>query len=217
MHTRHAALFAIPAFLFASAASASEPRGPNRLYQPAPSGVSSVSTLLDAASLAHTGRTTSQHELLSAAARVAADVSPTPSVRVKKTESGKSMPAEKPIVLDPARLQEQAMALGGVASKTLPPAKRGTAYYQSERVAPGATDVFEISFKASEPAQVGVAGLGDADVDLRVFDESWNEICAATSDSAREYCSWVPATTGVFRIRVRNQGKTADDYVLVTN
>jgi len=208
------------------AAIASEAKGPNRLFQASASGVSPVSMLLDAASLANTGRT--NPELLLAAARASADANPNASTRVKKTEGAKAAAAEKPLSLDPAKLLEAAATaaqpfsslaehLVAVKKAGFPASKRAKTYFQTERVGAGATDIFEISFKGTEPAQVGIAGLGEGDIDLRVFDEQWNEICAATSDSSREYCSFVPATTGMFRIRVKNQGKAVEDYVLVTN
>lgn len=203
---------------------ASEPRGPNRLFQPSASGMSTVSQLLDAASLAHPTHATP--DTLVAAARLTAETNATASTRSKKTELGKSASVEKPLELDPAKLLDAAARnatadlakhIALVKGAGLPAGKRGKTYYQVERVAAGATDVFEISFKGGEPAQVGIAGLGEGDLDLRVFDEQWNEICAATSDSAREYCSWVPATTGMFRIRVKNQSKANEDYVFATN
>lgn len=213
---------------FARVSAASEAVGPNRLFQPAASGVSPVAQTLDAATLANEGR--SAPDLLVAAARVAAQASPSVSSRSKKTEGARSPAVEKPLELEPARLLEQAASAARAAGlsdlakhaaalqgKGLPAGKRGGAYHQTERVAAGATDVFEISFKAGEPAQVGIVGLGGADLDLRVFDEAWNDICGSTGDSSREYCSWVPATTGMFRIRVRNQGKAVEDYVLATN
>lgn len=218
--------FLAVALVVPSIAFASEARGPNRVFQAAASGVSPVSQALDAAALANAGR--GHADLLLAAARTAAQANATANTRSKKTEGGKSSAPEKPLALDPAALLEAAAAaapaksdLAKVVASTraagLPAGTRGKTYHQTERVASGATDVFEISFKASEPAQVGVAGLGEGDIDLRVFDEQWNEICASTSDSSREYCSFVPATTGMFRIRVKNQGKATEDYVLVTN
>lgn len=207
-------------------ALASEAKGPNRLFQQAAAGGSPVSLALDAATIANEGPFAA--DLFVAAARIAAKASPSASTRSKKTEGGKAASSAHPVELDPMKLLEK--AAGGAAAGSdlakhimslqaagLPAGKRGKTYHQTESVAGGATDVFEISFKAAEPAQVGVVGLGGSDLDLRVFDEAWNEICASTSDSAREYCSWVPATTGLFRVRVRNQGKAADDYVFVTN
>lgn len=220
-------LLPIALALLPLSALASEARGPNRVFQAAASGVSPVSQALDAAALANAGGR-GHAELLLAAARTAAQANPTASTRTKKTEGAKSSAPEKPLALDPAALLDAAAAAAPANSNLAkhvasakaagsPAGTRGKTYHQTERVAAGATDVFEISFKASEPAQVGVAGLGDGDIDLRVFDEQWNEICASTSDSSREYCSFVPATTGMFRIRVKNQGRTTEDYVLVTN
>lgn len=207
-------------------AAANEAKGPNRLFVPSATGISPVSQLLDAATLANAGRTAP--DLLIAAARLAAEASPTPGTRSKKTEGARAAGAPNALVLDPQKLLQQAAStapagsdlakyVANVQAIGLTPGKRGKTYPQTESVAPGATDIFEINFKANEAAQVGVVGLGGADLDLRVFDESWNEICASAGDSGREYCSWVPATTGMFRIRVRNQGKAPEDYVFATN
>lgn len=206
------------AFFIPLATWASEPRGPNRLFRAAPSGISAVSTLLDAATLATSRRSGADSDLLVAAAHLAAMANPAPSSRAKRTEGGKSVSATKPIVLDPAKLLEAAGRSPAPSNaKALPPATSGKTFHQSERVLAGATDVFEISFKGADPAQAGIVGLGGADLDLRVFDEAWNEICASTTDSNREYCSWIPATTGMFRIRVRNPSSSDEDYLLVTN
>ena len=72
-------------------------------------------------------------------------------------------------------------------------------------------------FKAGVVAEVALVGDGDTDLDLYIFDELGNEICASTGYADREYCRWTPRWEGLFRIEVRNKGPLWNQYSLTAN
>jgi hypothetical protein len=74
-----------------------------------------------------------------------------------------------------------------------------------------------VSFYGGELAEVGIVGDRDTDLDLYVYDQHGNVICQRTSAYDTEYCSWYPKWTGPFTIEVRNYGRVANRYVLLTN
>lgn len=78
-----------------------------------------------------------------------------------------------------------------------------------------ATDVFRVQFVAGEMAAVSIAGDGDTDLDLYVYDENGNEICRSVSTVDRETCRFRPRWTGYFRIEVRNLGNVYNRYRIV--
>lgn len=220
-----AALLSIPVLAFAS-----ETRGPNRAFRATGKPASSVERALDAASLAFVGRAGGPPELLVAAAKLAEMAAVQPTTRAKRTEGAEPAAAQAPLPLDYVKLLEEAAAAAqragfadlerhskAISARPLPPPAKARTFAQSERIAAGAADTFEIAFAGNELAQVGIAGAGAADLDLAVMDDRWNVVCASSSDTAREYCSWIPAATGTFRIRISNPGPATDDYVLVTN
>lgn len=210
-------------------ASASESRGPNRTVRATGKPDSPVALALEAASLAWVGRT-GHGELLLAAAKLSDMAVVEPTTRAKRTEGGEPAAAQAPLALDYVNLLGEAAAAAkragsadlekhvlSLRARPLPPRGKPRSFAQSERIAAGAADTFEIAFSGNELAQVGIAGAGAADLDLAVMDDRWNVICASSGDTANEYCSWIPAATGTFRIRITNPGPAADDYVLVTN
>jgi hypothetical protein len=80
-----------------------------------------------------------------------------------------------------------------------------------------AIDTFRpIVFRGGEPAEVGISGDGDSDLDLYVYDELGNLICRAESRSDYEICRWTPRWEGPFQIRVKNLG-VANYYRMWTN
>lgn len=85
------------------------------------------------------------------------------------------------------------------------------------RLPAGYRDTFTVAFFGGELAEVGIAGDGDADLDLRVLDENGNTICLETGYSDRIYCSFTPVWTGNFRIIVDNMGRIRNSYYLLTN
>jgi hypothetical protein len=89
---------------------------------------------------------------------------------------------------------------------------------QTDRIAAGGKHVFrDVEFQGGAAAAVYIEGDGDSNLDLLVFDELDNEICAGTGYSDRELCRWTPRWTGPFRIEVRNAGGVVNQYRLFTN
>jgi hypothetical protein len=86
-----------------------------------------------------------------------------------------------------------------------------------DTVQPGATDVYNVVFNAGQLAEAGIAGDGESDLDLFVYDENDHLVCRSTASTDREYCRWWPRWTGPFRIEIQNLGAAANLYRLATN
>jgi len=89
--------------------------------------------------------------------------------------------------------------------------------YTLERVLPGSTDVYRVSFRAGETARVMVSGDGDTDLDLYVYDENGNLIESDEDYSDDCVVSWVPRWTGLFVIKIHNRGGVYNQYEIATN
>jgi hypothetical protein len=85
------------------------------------------------------------------------------------------------------------------------------------RVRGYATHDYTTSFYGGELAEVGVDGDNDSDLDLYIYDQSGNPICASAHRGDAEYCAWYPKWTGPFLIRVVNRGKSSNVYWIGTN
>jgi hypothetical protein len=72
-------------------------------------------------------------------------------------------------------------------------------------------------FVRGQLAEAVLAGDGDTDVDIAIFDERGNRICSSTRSGDREYCSWTPAWTGNFTVRVTNYGSVYNDVAVLIN
>ena len=86
-----------------------------------------------------------------------------------------------------------------------------------DTVQPAGTDVYTVVFTGGQLAEAGVAGDGDSDLDLLVYDDNDHLVCRSAGSSDREYCRWWPRWTGTFRIEVQNLGTAANLYRLATN
>jgi hypothetical protein len=86
-----------------------------------------------------------------------------------------------------------------------------------DTVQPGATDVYSVVFNAGQLAEAGIAGDGESDLDLFVYDENDHLVCRSTASTDREYCRWWPRWTGPYRIEIQNLGAAANLYRLATN
>jgi hypothetical protein len=86
-----------------------------------------------------------------------------------------------------------------------------------DTVQPGGTAVYIVVFTGGQLAEAGVAGDGDSDLDLLVYDDDDHLVCRSAGSSDREYCRWWPRWTGAFRIEVQNLGTVANLYRLATN
>jgi len=78
-----------------------------------------------------------------------------------------------------------------------------------------ATDSFRYKFYASSRATVVVSGDGDTDLDLYIYDASGNLIVSDTDYSDDCVCTWTPAWTGAFTIKVKNRGNVYNHYTIV--
>lgn len=76
---------------------------------------------------------------------------------------------------------------------------------------------YDLKFWANELAEVIVIGDGDNDLDLYVYDGSGNLIASDTDYTDQCVCRWVPAWTGVFRLRIVNRGIVYSNYAIATN
>ena len=85
------------------------------------------------------------------------------------------------------------------------------------RVKARSSDIYRLSFRGGEKAELAIAGDNDTDLDIYVYDENGNAICSSTTTSDNEYCSWYPRWTGIFVIKVKNLGSVYNQYRLVTN
>ncbi len=89
--------------------------------------------------------------------------------------------------------------------------------YVVERVKAETTDVYRIRFNGGEDAIVGVSGDGDTDLDLYIYDENDNLIDSDVDYGDACLCTFRPAWTGYFTIKVKNRGNVYNRYELVTN
>lgn len=89
--------------------------------------------------------------------------------------------------------------------------------YASSYVNAGATDVYNVNFRAGETAIVTVSGDGDTDLDLYIYDSNDNLIDSDTDYSDDCICVWTPRWTGRFTIKIRNRGSVYNSYVIHTN
>ena len=76
---------------------------------------------------------------------------------------------------------------------------------------------YDVKFWANELAEVIVIGDGDNDLDLYVYDGNGNLIASDTDYTDQCVCRWVPAWTGVFRLRIVNRGAIYSDFAIATN
>ena len=81
----------------------------------------------------------------------------------------------------------------------------------------GKTDVYTITFRGGEKAEVAVIGDGDTDLDLYIYDENDNLITKDIDYGDDCYVSWTPSWTGEFTIKIKNLGDVYNRYVLITN
>lgn len=86
-----------------------------------------------------------------------------------------------------------------------------------DTVLPGGTDVYSVVYNGGQLAEAGIAGDGETDLDLFVYDENDHLVCRSAGSSDREYCRWWPRWTGPFRIEIQNLGAVANLYRIATN
>jgi len=82
----------------------------------------------------------------------------------------------------------------------------------------GGTDTYRpLDFTAGAYADVYVEGSGAADLNLYVRDAQGRLVCSDTDISAIAYCGWQPDRAQSFTVEVRNKGRSASAYKLMTN
>ncbi|MEM9684522.1 MAG: hypothetical protein AAF942_14715, partial [Pseudomonadota bacterium] len=208
------ALF-LACFLVTTGAAAKD--GPNIQPGAAGSDATAVERLASANELYAIGRSEGDPILVIAAARLAAGVPVQEIQRTAETIGGTPSKKEKSAgVPDLKSMIATARDLAGDnrtlnamiddVEATKPKGRlRGPGRAQSSVKANGTT-VFkgkDLVFRGGEVAEIAVMGDGDANLDLFVFDELNNQICASSRYADREYCRWTPRWTGPFRIEVR--------------
>lgn len=86
-----------------------------------------------------------------------------------------------------------------------------------DRVLGNRTDVFTIRFVAGERARVAVLGDGDTDLDLAVEDENGRVVYSDLDMTDSCAAEWTPAWTGIFKVKIINNGSIHNQYLLLTN
>jgi hypothetical protein len=81
----------------------------------------------------------------------------------------------------------------------------------------GGADVYTIVFRGGEAARVIVSGDGDTDLDLYIYDQFGNLITKDDDSSDDCVVGWTPRWTGKFTVKIVNQGRVHNHYVMVTN
>ena len=197
-------------------------------------GAAGVDTIAMAGDLAAWGRDNNNPAALAVAAQVLKSV-PTQAMKAdaakKQTEGPKAPDAKKKEAeATPESLLAEAKKMCGTDAARqqavatiakMTPAKtrggtRGPGKHK-DMVKPTSTDVYTITFRGGEVAEVGVKGDGDTDLDLFVYDENGNLIVSDTDKSDRCYVRWTPKWTGPFKIKIKNVGRVPNSYILMTN
>lgn len=80
-----------------------------------------------------------------------------------------------------------------------------------------AADRADLVFKGETPAVVYVQGPSSSDLDLYVYDEFNNLVCADEGVGNEAQCRWRPRWTGSFLVDVRNKQDQEIEYVLTAN
>lgn len=77
--------------------------------------------------------------------------------------------------------------------------------------------MFFCDFYAHQVAMVALVGDGDSDLDLFIYDQNMNLV---TEDAGYDFdclCTWTPAWTGRFYMKVVNRGNVYNRFTLATN
>lgn len=77
--------------------------------------------------------------------------------------------------------------------------------------------MFFCDFYAHQVACVALVGDGDSDLDVFVYDQNMNIVTEDTGYDSDCLCTWTPAWTGRFYIKVVNRGNVYNRFSLATN
>ena len=90
--------------------------------------------------------------------------------------------------------------------------------YSITSIRAGGTDTYPpLPYSGGEYAEVYVEGQAATDLNLYVQDAKGRLVCSDTDISAIAYCGWRPANSEGFTIIVKNKGRDASSYSLITN
>lgn len=88
-----------------------------------------------------------------------------------------------------------------------------TADYHVDAINARSTDTYEEAF-AGGPCAVVVAGDGDTDLDLFIYDRQGNLVCSDTRVGDDCLCQWNAVGTSIYRIDVKNLGSVYNRYMI---
>lgn len=90
--------------------------------------------------------------------------------------------------------------------------------YSITTIRDGGTDTYPpMVYRGSEYADVYIEGRNGANLDLYVYDAQQRLVCSDTDISAIAHCGWTPAAEAAFTVVVKNRGRGATGYSLITN
>ncbi len=98
-------------------------------------------------------------------------------------------------------------------------AEAGQAKTHQDTVQPGATDAYSVVFSGGQLAEAGIAGDGNGDLDLIVYDENdhHQSSAAAPGSATANIAAGGPAGPGRFASKSKNLGAVANLYRVATN
>lgn len=172
------------------------------------------------------GRKSMSPEALILAAKILAATPITPGDDSFKMEAGEKI---EPVELSPARLLAEARemngddhiaALAASAGKQISERSRGEIDGPRDHnggVGPNGVAVWNGVFRGGELASVTIAGYGDADLDLYIFDDRGGLVAQDRSPDYNPTCTWSPIYTGKFTMRVVNCTPTPAGFRLIHN
>lgn len=227
------ALAALVVLLPAGAAPAQQQDGPNATDGGGKGAGGAVAQMALAQDLYQYGSSRNDALAVLTAARIAMAVQAKDVDREKETkdiegfegtEEGEGVDAPvtaENMLAEAGQLAGDDEALAGLVARAGDAASQndpaGTVFRTYSSLHAGKTDVFKVPFYGDRLAELAIVGDGDSNLDLVVSDEEGNVICLDRSYSDKLYCSFTPRVDGAFFVGVRNQGRLANSYYILTN
>lgn len=91
-------------------------------------------------------------------------------------------------------------------------------FYNIANLRAGATESYPATeYRGGELAEAYVEAGADTDLNIEVQDAAGNVVCEDRDPSPIAYCSWRPAETGAYVLKVENLGPASATYALMTN
>lgn len=104
-----------------------------------------------------------------------------------------------------------------VAAETTKGVTNGPVYNIASLGAKGSDTYRNVPFDGKKYAEVYVESRGSQNVDVYIYDAKGRLVCSDTDVSAIAYCGWRPRESGVFSVKVTNEGGAGTQYSLMTN